>query len=103
MSAEGRGIFFAVMAAGILASGMIGVGSRNQMEAASTGIPVMQVFSLLPMLSMFHDGVAKVAGFTYSDQVRILVAGLLDGAAGQDVRAWAVIFGNILEAGDCLG
>lgn len=83
MSAGGRGIFFAVMAAGILASGMIGavigVGSRNQMGAASAGIPVMQVFSLLPMLSMFHNGVAKVAGFTYSEQVRILVAGLSDG------------------------
>ncbi len=80
---RGRGIFFAVMAAGILASGMIGVvigvGSRNQMGAASAGIPVMQVFSLLPMLSMFHNGVAKVAGFTYSEQVRILVAGLSDG------------------------
>lgn len=83
VSAGGRGIFFAVMAAGILASGMIGAviggGSRNQMGAASAGIPVMQVFSLLPMLSMFHDGVAKVAGFTYSEQVRILVAGLSDG------------------------
>lgn len=104
---RGRGIFFAVMAAGILASGMIGavmgVGSRNQMGAASAGIPVMQVFSLLPMLSMFHNGVAKVAGFTYSEQVRILVAGLSDGAAGQDVRTWAVIFGNILAAGGLFG
>ena len=70
-------IFLAVMAVGILASLMIGavIGtwSRNQMMATSLTVPVMLVFAFLPMLSMFNETIEKVAKFTYSQQINILI------------------------------
>lgn len=68
-----RVIFMAVMALGIssfLLIGMaIGAFSKTQMMAASLSIPIMMIFSFLPMLSMFHTGIAKIARFTYSEQI----------------------------------
>ena len=43
------------------------------MMATSITVPVMMVFSFLPMLSMFNDGIAKVAKITYSQQINILL------------------------------
>jgi ABC-2 type transport system permease protein len=69
-----------VMAVGIIASIMIGasigIGSKNQMSATSVTVPVMMIFSFLPMLSMFNDKIAKVAKITYSEQIRILFSNL---------------------------
>lgn len=68
-----RVVFMAVMALGIFSSLLIGLAigsfSRTQMMATSLSIPVMMVFSFLPMLSMFHSGIAKIARFTYSEQI----------------------------------
>ena len=60
----------------------------------SVSVPVMMIFSFLPMLSMFNDVIAKIAKFTYSEQVRILVEALGDGKI-HTVGA-AVIAGNML-------
>ncbi|MDE7298819.1 MAG: ABC transporter permease [Lachnospiraceae bacterium] len=69
--------FMAVMAAGILASlligAAIGVRSKTQMAAASVSVPVMMIFSFLPMLSMFNAGIAKIAKYTWSGQISILL------------------------------
>lgn len=93
-----RILFFFIMAAGIIVSVLlgaaVGVGSKNQTEAVSVSVPVMMIFSFLPMLSMFNDVIAKVAKFTYSEQVRILVEALGDGKI-HTVGA-AVIAGNML-------
>lgn len=76
---QGKQLFFflAVMAAGILASlligAAIGIWSRNQMMATSLTMPVMMVFAFLPMLSAFNDMVKKVAKFAYSEQISILI------------------------------
>ena len=71
-------IFLAVMAVGILASlligAVIGTFSRNQMMATSITVPVMMVFAFLPMLSMFNETIAKVAKFTYSQQINLLIS-----------------------------
>lgn len=68
-----RAAFMVIMAIGISTSLLIGLTigawSRTQMMAASLSIPVMMVFSFLPMLSMFHTGIAKIARFTYSEQL----------------------------------
>lgn len=65
--------FLAVMAVGILASLLIGAAigtfSRTQMMATSMALPVMLFFSFLPMLSMFNGTIAKIARFTYSEQI----------------------------------
>ena len=67
-----------MMAVGILASlligAVIGTFSRNQMMATSITVPVMMVFAFLPMLSMFNETIAKVAKFTYSQQINLLIS-----------------------------
>ena len=66
-------VFIGIMAAGILASLLIGAAigtwSRNQMSATSLTIPIMFVFAFLPMLSGFNEAIAKVARFIYSGQI----------------------------------
>lgn len=73
-------VFMTVMGAGILLSSLtgavIGVFSKNQMSATSVTIPVMMIFSFLPMLSMFNESIEKVARITYSQQMSILINGI---------------------------
>lgn len=73
-------VFMAIMGAGILLSALtgavIGVFSKNQMSATSITIPVMMIFSFLPMLSMFNENIEKVARITYSQQMSILINGI---------------------------
>lgn len=98
---EQRAFFLLIMAAGIMASivmgAAIGIGSRNQMAATSVTVPVMMVFAFLPMLSMFNDRIEKIAGFTYTEQIRILTGNL--GGGGDPVRSVVVIFLNIVVFG----
>lgn len=74
--------FMLVMAVGILASLLIGAAigtwSRTQMIASSVTVPVMMVFSFLPMLSLFNSTIAKVAKYTYSEQIRLLLSEIGD-------------------------
>ena len=83
-------LFMLIMAVGTAASILIGAAigtwSRNQMTAASIGVPFMLVFSFLPMLSIFNETIGRIAKITYSEQVSILINGL----GRQDMR-----FGNI--------
>lgn len=60
----------------ILAGGAIGVFSGNQMAATSLTVPLMLVFSFLPMLSFFNDTIAKVAKFFYSGQLYFMLNNL---------------------------
>ena len=70
-------VFMIIMAIGILVSLLIGLAigawSKTQMMATSISVPVMMVFSFLPMLSMFHTGIAKIARFTYSEQISMML------------------------------
>ncbi|MCM1559570.1 MAG: ABC transporter permease [Butyrivibrio sp.] len=72
-----RAAFMLIMAAGITASLLIGLAigawSRTQIMATSLSIPIMMIFSFLPMLSMFHTGIAKIAKYTYSQQISLLL------------------------------
>lgn len=69
--------FMGIMAAGIFISVLfgaaIGAGSKNQMSATAVTVPVMLVFSFLPMLSMFNETIKQVAKFTYSQQIHLLM------------------------------
>ena len=69
--------FVAVMAAGVILSeligGIIGIFSKNQMSATSVTVPVMMIFSFLPMLSMFNDKIEKVANLTYTQHLSVLI------------------------------
>ncbi len=74
---EGLLQFLVIMAAGhvisILLGAAIGVFSKDQMSATSMTVPVMLVFSFLPMLSMFNETIGKVAKFFYSQQISLLL------------------------------
>lgn len=74
--------FMLVMAVGHLISTMLGAAigafSTNQMMATSITIPVMMVFSFLPMLSMFNDTIGKFAKIFYSQQLHLLISQLND-------------------------
>lgn len=74
--------FLLIMAAGILLSilvgAAIGVFSRNQMTATSITIPIMMVFSFLPMIATFNEKIAKFAKITYSQQISMLINNIND-------------------------
>lgn len=81
-SGKEAAFFMGIMAVGILVSATlgaaIGVFSKNQMSATSITVPVMMVFSFLPMLSMFNETIAKVAKFTYTEQINRLIGQIGD-------------------------
>lgn len=72
--------FVLIMVAGIILSevigAVIGIFSRNQMAATSLTLPIMMVFSFVPMLSMFNESVKKAAGVIYSQQISDLINGI---------------------------
>ncbi len=76
-SAPEFALFFSIMAAGLLLSillgAIIGIWSKNQMAATSLTVPVMMVFSFLPMLAMFNEAIEKIAKFAYSQQIFLLI------------------------------
>uniref|UniRef100_UPI0040560F6E ABC transporter permease n=1 Tax=Acetatifactor sp. TaxID=1872090 RepID=UPI0040560F6E len=69
--------FLLLMAIGnlisILVGATIGAISKNQMTATSLTVPVMMVFSFLPMLSMFNETIRKVAKILYSEQLYLMM------------------------------
>lgn len=92
--------FMLIMGIGFLVSVLIGaaigIWSKNQMMATSIAVPVMLVFSFLPMLSMFNENIEKIAKITYSRQLHMMLDQIghvkTDGA---DIR---MIFFNMLAA-----
>lgn len=91
-------MFMVIMAAGILLSeltgAVIGVFSKDQMAATSVTVPVMMIFSFLPMLSMFNESIEKIAKVTYSQQLSILINGL--GTAEVKPESILVIAANFI-------
>lgn len=69
--------FIIIMTVGILVSiligAVIGTMSKNQMMATSVMIPVMMIFSFVPMLSMFNESIKKIGKLTYTQQMNTLL------------------------------
>ncbi|MBD5464562.1 MAG: ABC transporter permease [Lachnospiraceae bacterium] len=69
--------FLCIMLMGILISMLIGaaigVWSRNEMAATSITVPVMMVFSFLPMIATFNDTVRKISQLTWAGQINLLM------------------------------
>ena len=53
----------------------IGIYSKNVTAANGLAVPIGLVFALLPMLGQFNDGIAKIARYTYSGQLRNIFEG----------------------------
>ena len=91
-------LFMCIMAAGILVSlligAAIGVSSKTQMTAISVTVPVMMIFSFLPMLSMFNSSIEKIARFTYSEQVSRLLGNI--GSLQIDTKSLLIIGANMV-------
>lgn len=73
-------MFLLTMITGILLSeiigAVIGIFSSNQMAATSLTLPIMMIFSFVPMLSMFNESIKKFAGIIYSQQISDLINGI---------------------------
>lgn len=96
-------IFLLVMAAGVLLSiligAIIGICCKNQMTATSLTVPVMMIFSFLPMISMFNERIAAIAKITYSQQISLLINGI--GSTPIPFESIAIISVNLLLAVIC--
>ena len=71
------GYFLLMMFVGHLTSTIvgatIGVASKNQMMATSLTVPVMMIFSFLPMLSMFNESIKNVSKYIFTEQLLELI------------------------------
>lgn len=74
----------------------IGVMSKNQMMATSITVPVMMIFSFLPMLSMFNEIIAKVAKYTFTGQIYLLINNIFD--LHVSIEAVAILAVNMVLA-----
>lgn len=96
-------IFILIMAAGVLLSiligAIIGICCKNQMTSTSITVPIMMIFSFLPMISMFNESIEKVAKITYSQQISILINGM--GITPVQFENIAIIAVNLLLAVIC--
>ncbi len=76
LPASQRLFFLVVMGLGfiisILTGGCVGIFSKNQMEATSITIPVMMIFSFIPMLSMFNESIKKYSVIVFTQQLKLL-------------------------------
>lgn len=92
--------FMLIMAIGILVSLMIGAAigtlSKTQMMATSITVPVMMVFSFLPMLSLFNEKIEKVAKYVYSQQISQMLGEI--GKLHFDAETIWIIAANMLIA-----
>ena len=66
------------------------------MMATSVTVPVMMVFSFLPMLSTFNEGIAKITKITYSQQINILLGQI--GRVEMKAEQAGVIIANMVLA-----
>ncbi|MBD5544739.1 MAG: ABC transporter permease [Lachnospiraceae bacterium] len=97
---QGSIIFMSIMAIGILASSLIGAAigtwSQTQMMATSVTVPVMMIFSFMPMLSLFNTTIAKIGKFTYLEQISRMLSQV--NSFQLDVEGICIIVVNMLLA-----
>lgn len=95
-----RMTFMLIMAIGILASLLIGAAigtlSKTQMMATSITVPVMMVFSFLPMLSLFDERIEKAAHYVYSQQISLMLGRI--GESHMEAEAVWIVAANMLIA-----
>ena len=97
-SGAGLARFIFSMISGVILSeiigAVIGIFCKNQMAATSLTLPIMMVFSFLPMLSMFNESIKKFAGIIYSQQISDIINGI--GASEISAKNIIVIAANFI-------
>ncbi len=90
--------FMLLMALGcvipILLGAFVGILSRSQMQANSISVPLMLVFSMLPLVAMFNETAAKIATVTYTHQLNTIIGDLSNHVS--HTGSWIVIAANAL-------
>lgn len=97
-SGAGLARFIFSMISGIFLSeiigAVIGIFCKNQMAATSLTIPIMMIFSFLPMLSIFNESIKKLAVIIYSQQISELINGI--GTSEISAKSIIVIAANFV-------
>lgn len=70
----------------------VGISAKNVTAANGLAMPIAMVFAFLPMMAQFNDGIAKVAKFTYSRQISLVIE------SGRDISAEMLIICGIYAA-----
>ena len=77
LPASVRAFFILIMGIGfvisIIVGACIGIFSKNQMMASSLTMPLMLIFSFVPMLSMFNESIRKYSTAVFTQQLRLLM------------------------------
>lgn len=67
------GIMLLGILVAMLLGAAIGLGCKSQMAATSVAVPVMMIFSFLPMLGAFNDTIGKISRLTFSQGISDLL------------------------------
>ena len=67
--------FIGIIASAIVGS-IIGIYSKNQMQATSLTVPLMMIFSIFPMISYFNTKFRSITKFFYTQQMSNLFEGI---------------------------
>lgn len=93
--------FLIVMGMGILVSILVGsviaIFSKSQMNATAVVVPVMMIFSFLPMISIFNQTVGKVSKYIYSQQISNILNNIGEAKIERE-SIWILIANFILAA-----
>ena len=77
LPASSRAFFILIMGIGfvisIIVGACIGIFSKNQMMATSLTMPLILIFSFVPMLSMFNESIRKCSTAVFTQQLRLLM------------------------------
>ena len=69
--------YMMIMAIGLMisvfAGACVGILAKNEMTATSLVVPVMMLFSFLPMLAMFNDKIEFISRIIYTRQLQLLL------------------------------
>ena len=87
-----------IMAMGFLISivlgSAIGVLSKNQMNATSLSVPIMCVFSFLPMIAQFNSTVEKIAKFFFTEQIYLALN--REKSVKMDIEGISIVMANAI-------
>lgn len=90
------GFMFIGIIVSTLVGAAVGICCKNQMNATSVSVPLMLIFSFVPMLSMFNERIKDIAQFLYTQQISHLVDSIRGVAI--DRRSFVIILLNAFLA-----
>lgn len=91
-------VYLIIMAVGfvisILIGASIGIYAKNQMSATSLVMPVMMIFSFLPMLAMFNEKIERVAKLFFTQQLKLCLNDM--SVMGHPNETYIVLLVNVI-------